>query len=717
MRHRRQRIVANLLIVAASALLLLAVTVGYAQRAAVDSDQLANRATAALQDESVRALVAQQITDELVLANNSDLLAARPLIQSVTEGVVGSSAFASLFRFGVRDVHRSLFDDSADTLTLAVADVGTVVSAALEQVRPSLASDVRSSGPVKLVSRNIGSVSSDLGYVAERARLLGVFLALLSAVLAIGAIALAADRRRAVVRLGVGIAVTGIALIVGLDIARSLAVASVEGPDEQAAAGAVWDAFLGDLRTIGWLVGGIGAVLAGAATSLIRPVDVDEPLRRVWTAVVREPRRPAWRAARGAGLLVVGFIVLLDRDAVLASLMTLTGIYLVYAGTSVLLRLVNRPVEAADGDNDPSAAPVAIPRGGRLTARPMVASSLAVAVVVVAATAFVGSGGATTDPPAPGPCNGHAELCDRALNDVALAATHNSMSVPLPGWFSSEHERSIPDQLRDGIRGLLIDTHYADALPNGRVRTFFRSVDDQRQATEQDGVNPDAVRAALRTRERLGFSGQGERGIYLCHSFCELGATKLSEVLAQLRDFAIANPNEVMVVINQDSITPADFVAAVREAGLEQLAYRGSLTGKLPSLRAMIDSGQRIVFLAEQKAGSAPWYRTVYSEAVQETPYAFERVSQLTDPAEFAASCTPNRGPESAPLFLLNHWVTTAPLPLPSQAERVNAYAPLLARARACERVRDRLPNLVAVNFYERGDLLAVVDTLNGVRR
>ena len=33
----------------------------------------------------------------------------------------------------------------------------------------------------------------------------------------------------------------------------------------------------------------------------------------------------------------------------------------------------------------------------------------------------------------------------------------------------------IADQLRDGIRGLLIDTHYADRLPNGRLRTYFGS--------------------------------------------------------------------------------------------------------------------------------------------------------------------------------------------------------------------------------------------------
>ena len=81
-----------------------------------------------------------------------------------------------------------------------------------------------------------------------------------------------------------------------------------------------------------------------------------------------------------------------------------------------------------------------------------------------------------------------------------------------------------------------------------------------------------------------------------------------------------------------------------------------------------------------------------------------------------AASCKPNRGPESAPLFLVNHWTTTDPVPLPSHAEQVNAYGPLMRRLRDCRRIRHHIPNLVAVNFYRRGDLLRAVDTLNGVR-
>jgi hypothetical protein len=170
----------------------------------------------------------------------------------------------------------------------------------------------------------------------------------------------------------------------------------------------------------------------------------------------------------------------------------------------------------------------------------------------------------------------------------------------------------------------------------------------------------------------------------------------------------------VLVVVNQDSITPQDFVSAVDKAGLGGMAYRGPVDRPFPTLRRMIDSNQRVVFLAEEKAGAAPWYRLAYRSAVKETPYHFPRTGDLTAPGRVDGSCKPNRGPENAPLFLVNHWISTDPVPRPSDARTVNAYKPLTARLRACRRIRRHLPNLVAVNFYRQGDVFRAVDTLNG---
>jgi hypothetical protein len=705
---RWRRIASHALVVLASVAILLALIAAYARQCAVDSDQFANRATAALRDDSVRSLLAQKITDEVVLKNEADLIAARPIIESVASEIVGGRAFTGLFRRAVRDVHRALFKRDKNTVTLTIADVGTVLAAALERVRPSLAKELRSTERVQVVRENIGSLSATLANIAERVQILAILLIALALMSVAGAVIVSPERRDTIIELGLGMAAAGGLLVAAYAIARSAAVNQLEQPEEQAAARAVWDAFLGDLRTEGWILAGSGAVIAAAASSLIKPLPFGEPLRVVGARLAREPRSRTGRALRGLGFIAAGVLVLVNRNAVLTLLLNVFGIYLIYEGVSAILRLVYRPEEHTE--HRPAPGPLR-----RFDVRRL-AIGLVPAVVVVAVVAFfLGTGGTTTAAPAPGGCNGHEELCDRPLDEVALAATHNSMSVPLPGWYSSEQEKPIADQLRDGIRGLLIDTHYGDRLPNGKVRTYFGSREELEKKVKVDGVSPEAFDAALNLRDRLGFSGKGERGMYLCHSFCELGATRLGSVLADLRTFLVANPGAVLVVINQDYVTPEDFVGAVEDADLERFAYTGPVSGKWPTMREMVDSGKRVVFLAENHAGAAPWYHLAYDTITEETPYAFKKPAQLTNPDNLDKTCEPNRGPDEAPVFLVNHWITTDPLPLPSDASRVNAYDPLLARARDCRRIRNHLPNLVAVNFYRRGDLFRVVDTLNGL--
>ena len=708
--HPGRLIASRALVLLASLAIVLALVAAYARQAAVDSDQFANRATAAVRDDSVRSLIAQKITDEVVLKNEADLIAARPIIESVASEIVGGRAFTSLFRTAVRDLHRALFKRDKNTVTLTISDVGTVLAAALEQLRPALADKLQSTKRVQLVTSDIGSVSATLADIAERVQLLALFLLLLSLALVAGALAVAPDPRQAVVELGVHAAVAGVLLVVAYAVTRSMAIEHVNGPDEQGAARAVWDAFLGDLRTSAWILAGSGAVVSAAAASLIKPRPFGQPLRVAAEWLSTEPKQPALRVLRGAIFVAAGVTVLIERDAVLSLLLTAFGIYLIYEGVSMVLRLVYRR-EEQEREEEPDQRPARPARRRRLAT-----ALVPVVVIAIVVAVFLGSGGTTTAAPAKGPCNGRIELCDRPLDRVALPATHNSMSVPLHGWYSSVQERPIADQLNDGIRGLLIDTHYADRLPNGKVRTVLGSPEELRKKTKVDGVSDDAVAAAERLRNRLGFEGEGERGMYLCHTFCELGATRLDSVLDDLRTFLVANPGAVVVVINQDYITPDDFVGAVRDADLEQFTYTGPVEGEWPTLREMVESNERVVFLAENKAGGAPWYHLAYDSVTEETPYAFKKVAQLISPDTLDASCEPNRGPEGAPLFLVNHWITTDPVPLPSHATKVNAYDPLLKRARDCQRTRSHLPNLVAVNFYLEGDLFRVVETLNGLR-
>jgi hypothetical protein len=288
------------------------------------------------------------------------------------------------------------------------------------------------------------------------------------------------------------------------------------------------------------------------------------------------------------------------------------------------------------------------------------------------------------------PCNGHVELCDRPFNEVALAATHNGMSIADYGWLWPSHDGSVTFQLNSGIRALLIDTHYYDA-----AASLSSYVAD---------VPPEAVAVADKAVDTVGLETQ--EGTYLCHIMCHIGSTPLRETLEEIRLFLESHPREVVAIIIEDKITSEDTEATFEASGLLPYIYTHQEGQPWPTLGEMIESGQRLVVMAEVEGPPPSWYHHAW-DYTEETPYSFK------DPTEF--SCKPNRGDTGKPFFLLNHWIERVS-PSRVDAVHINDYEFLLDRARQCAEERGQIPNFVAVNFYLIGEVVDVVDELNGVR-
>jgi hypothetical protein len=236
-------------------LLVVGTVAGYAWRALFDPAQFADRAAAALQDPGVRGALADRVTGELV-RRHPDLLAARPAVASVASAVVGGDAFAGLFRRGVRDVHAAVFRRDQDTFTLTVADAGVVLAEALRVLQPERAREIGAREPVALVERHLGATGGDLVRLGRRIRALAVAAALLAVAAAAALLLLSEDRRGAAARLGAAVMAAGMVIVVALAVARPLVLGRFATPDARDAAAAVWDAYLGDLRTMGWLIAG-----------------------------------------------------------------------------------------------------------------------------------------------------------------------------------------------------------------------------------------------------------------------------------------------------------------------------------------------------------------------------------------------------------------------------------------------------------------------------
>jgi hypothetical protein len=261
--------------------------------------------------------------------------------------------------------------------------------------------------------------------------------------------------------------------------------------------------------------------------------------------------------------------------------------------------------------------------------------------------------------PASEPCNGHVELCGRAFDQVALPATHNSMANAADSWWVPNQSVGINQQLADGIRGLLLDTFYWN--------------DD----------------------------------LYLCHADCNLGNTLLADALAGIVAFLEANPREVLVLLLQDGVSAADTAASFSASGLSSYVHTQYDGEPWPTLAEMIASGGRVVVTAEVEGPPPPWYHHAW-DLYSDTPYSFFSVGSF--------NCDLNRGQADNDLFLVNHWFSN-PLSSSSNADTANAYSVLSQRVAECQSERGQIPNLVAVDFYDRGDLFRVVDELNGVAR
>jgi hypothetical protein len=479
-------------------------------------------------------------------------------------------------------------------------------------------------------------------------------------------------------------------------------------PLAQQAAVGVFDAFTRGLRRLAFGLGGVGLVFSAAAHSLLERSWLPATARSAWVWLARPPVTTRKHLARGALFVVAGVGLVLRPTAALTVLAVAAGAVLAFAGLQELFRLVIRaPTDELAVEHGGTGEP-----GGQRGQRGLqrftwrrIAVTLIVAGALGTAIAVVSGPREPVLRRSTG-CNGDARLCERPLDEVVFAGTHNAMSAAdRPGWMFAQQERDVGAQLQDGVRAFLIDV-FRGVPVAGRVKTdlsgeppgFMRDVE---QALGQEGVE-----AAMRTRERLVGPPDGPPGLYLCHGFCEVGAQPLIPWLRTLRDFLAASPREVVILVIEDYVPPEQLAAAFAESGLAELAYRGAPRPPWPTLQQMTDSNQRVVTFLESGKPGVDWMYPAF-DSIQETPYRFHQPSQL--------SCRANRGGTTGSLFQINHWIETPPTPRPSNAAVVNAYDFLLRRAEKCERERSRLPNIIAVDFYRTGDLFKVVQHLNGL--
>jgi hypothetical protein len=694
------------LVVVAAALAVVGGVTLYVREEIVDSHAFGERAAEALDRDALRQVVAREVVVQLVERGSTDLVSARPVIESVVEFVVRTPPFRHVIRLAARHANRLLFVREGGNAAFDVADAGTLVASALRGVAPDVARRIPRHAPAQLLELRKRSFATESLRFAEHVRTLGIVLPLLAVLLLALAVAAARDRRRAVTRAGLAIGAAAGALVIALVLARAYVVRHVYGSDEltnadvRGAVGALWDAYLADLTAWALGVGAIAFVMAAASASLLRPFAAGEGLARL-RARLGPPQARAGRIAHGAVAIALGVFVVLQPALALRVGAVIAGGLVLYYGVGEVLSVVYSPRQRRD-------TATKRPAGRRIWAVAGGVGAVAIAVGVALAAVLGGGTGRAHGSARVRTCNGYAALCSRRLDQVVFAGTHNSMSsADTRGWLLVNQRRTIRRQLDDGIRLFLIDPHYGVRQPNGVVRTDFHA---ERRGLNR--VSKSLSPAALGALERLGARvgggdlGGGRRDVWLCHSVCELGATRMRDALATIRGFLERNRGSVVVLFDEDYVSERDLARVYRESGLMPYLVTLDRLRPLPTLGELVRADKRVLVFTERRpSGRYAWDMDGFAW-VQDTPLGATKAGELR--------CARNRGEADSPLLMLNNWIDR--FPPPAGANRaVLRERFILARGRRCHRARGMLPNLIASDFYDQGHLIDAVRRLNGL--
>jgi hypothetical protein len=702
-------VLATVCLVISGVLLPIGLLAGWANTTFYDSATFSQRAVDLLDSQAVRRELADRLTQQLALNGNQQAVNFRPAFELAIQSAVDTDTFRSIFRDAIRRAHETVLGGRQSGTALDLSDSLAIISGTLQLP------DTAQPG-----QRDEQALGTSLTDVTDRLaglglwRLEGITADLFAGgvggaiVAAAAAIALATDRRRMVARLGFAVLAGGL-LISGLVLAAEWYVGRVIS--DQALAAAVRGAVshgMADLSSVGLWTAAYGVIIAAAARAegdrRLTPAGVASSVS-AWAE--RRRTTTGGTVALGAAAIVAGLVLIASPSFWLTAALVGAGLWLAYFGVAELIGLVRARVPAAA----PASGEVAGP-GRRRTA--LVAGLTAGILVVVGAGGFAFARGAADRANAAGvqKCNGDESLCDLPLNLAAFPGTHNSMSAALyPGWLFAEQVRTIGGQLNEGVRALLIDTHYgvqsAARMPGSETPVILtdRAAELQSPVGGEEDIDPAVAQRAADLASRTSPRADAKRELYLCHNYCEMGAVRFADALGEIKTFLDSHPDDVVMTIIQDATTPADTAAAIEQAGLGERVYTLDPNKPLPTLGEMIRSRRTLLVFAENGGdGAPPWYQEAYEQWFQETPYAFSDVSEM--------NCGPNRGPPNAPLFLVNHWVSASP-PDPKRAGAANSAKVIEERLRRCLAERGLLANVIAVDFASRGDLFDTVAELN----
>ena len=235
----------------------------YANNVLVNSNNFSDRAVTVAHTPAVESLIVDTVTNR-VLADVGDLPGLQPLVHDAVRAAVSNAQITEVIRAAAGSLQRQLVSGHANTLTLTLPGVGSSIASIVRPQSPQLAAVVTGIGTVTVVDVPISPTAARVvNGVATAGRDFG-FLLVFTIAMIVLALVVSPDRGRTLMALGLAAFASGAVAVAIYLIGRGIVVDQFSSPDARTAAQAAWGVYLGGLETSGFVLAGIGAVVAVA---------------------------------------------------------------------------------------------------------------------------------------------------------------------------------------------------------------------------------------------------------------------------------------------------------------------------------------------------------------------------------------------------------------------------------------------------------------------
>mmetsp|Transcript_4380 Transcript_4380/g.9709 ORF Transcript_4380/g.9709 Transcript_4380/m.9709 type:complete len:467 (+) Transcript_4380:131-1531(+) len=283
-------------------------------------------------------------------------------------------------------------------------------------------------------------------------------------------------------------------------------------------------------------------------------------------------------------------------------------------------------------------------------------------------------------------CNGLESNCNLPVNKVLFPMVHNAHSSYDNNFMGASNNKPFEEALVAGYRALQFST----CLCKG-----FLS------------------KALL---ERDAEWGLGESNLGFCHMSCGMGVRDPKDVLTNLKEFIETNPREVLIIeFDMLDGSSADLRTALQRSGLIDYVYHPQdeyYIAEWPTMEQLIDDNTRVLLFGNGDGmDSCP-----AKDCTDGILYANDHFGRTATDGSDLDSCESTiSGDVSIGYFVMNHYQNSKlKMPSKKKARELNSYSNLEVRMERCQGQRE--PNLLAVHFWDEGEVLGFVSVVNSGR-